>query len=197
MPLIRGTLNLHQNSGHLCDYPCHHMISEQLGAQCSQALSIFHAYTECDLPSSMFSIVENGWNVLYVYHVTNTFVALTYDPTGLTTNSQNMACLEHQDCADVGPKLWLNPCQRSQKMAFHPWPEFFGLNTTNTACKRALMVAAFTKMISSLVPLYKAGNGMAGPRHGYLAWLSYLTLVGLLFFLLHCGCTVVCRVNCM
>ena len=90
------------------------------------------------------------------------------------------------DCADVGPKLWLNPCQWSQKMAFHPWPEIFGLDTTNTACfvptcKRALMVAAFTKMLSFLVPLYEAGNGMTGPRHGYLAWLSYLTLAGLLF----------------
>ena len=90
------------------------------------------------------------------------------------------------DCADVGPKLWLNPCQWTQKMAFRPWPEVFGLNTTNTACfvptcKRGFMVAAFTKMLSFLVPLYEARNGMAGPRHGYLAWLSYLTLAGLLF----------------
>ena len=89
------------------------------------------------------------------------------------------------DCADVGLKLWLNPCQWSQKRAFHPWPEVFGLNTTNKACfvptcKRALMVAAFTKMISFLVLLYEAGNGMAGPRHKYIAWLSYLTLAGLL-----------------
>ena len=36
-------------------------------------------------------------------------------------------------------------------------------------------------MLSFLVPLYEAGNGMTGPRHGYLAWLSYLTLAGLLF----------------
>ena len=79
------------------------------------------------------------------------------------------------------PKLWLNPCQQSHKMVFHPWPEVFGLNTTNTACKRALMVAAFTKMLSFLVPLYEAGNGMAGPRYGYLAWMSYLTLAGMLF----------------
>ena len=34
------------------------MISEQLGVQCSQALSLFHAYTGCDLPSSMFGIVK-------------------------------------------------------------------------------------------------------------------------------------------
>ena len=84
------------------------------------------------------------------------------------------------------PKTAIKPCQWSQKMAFHPWPEFFGLNITNTACfvptcKRALMVAAITKMLSFLVPLYEAGNGMAGPWHGYLAWLSYLTLAGLLF----------------
>ena len=62
----------------------------------------------------------------------------------------------------------------------------FGLNTTNTACfvltcKRALMVAAFTKMLSFLVRMYEAWNGMTGPRHGYLARLRYLTLAGLLF----------------
>ena len=38
------------------------------------------------------------------------------------------------DCADVGPKLWFNLCQWSQKTAFHPWPKVFGLNTTNTTC---------------------------------------------------------------
>ena len=84
------------------------------------------------------------------------------------------------------PKTVIKPCQWSQKMAFHPWPEVFGLNTTNTACfvptcKRALMVAAFIKMLSFLVPLYEAGNGMAGPGHGYLTGMSYLTLAGLLF----------------
>ena len=42
----------------MCDYPCHHVISEQLRAQCSQALSLFHAYIGCDLPSSLFSIVK-------------------------------------------------------------------------------------------------------------------------------------------
>ena len=36
------------------------------------------------------------------------------------------------DYADVGPKLWFNLCQWSQKTAFHPWPKVFGLNTTNT-----------------------------------------------------------------
>ena len=55
-----------------------------------------------------------------------------------------------------------------------------------------------TKMLSFLVPLYEAGNGMTGPRHGYLAWLSYLTLAGLLFAVAlwmyscvqgKCGCT--------
>ena len=38
------------------------------------------------------------------------------------------------DCADVGQKLWVNLCQWSQKMAFNPWHEVFGLCTTNTAC---------------------------------------------------------------
>ena len=43
------------------------------------------------------------------------------------------------------------------------------------------MVAAFTKMLSFLVQLYEAGNGMIGPRHGYLTRLSYLTIARLRF----------------
>ena len=35
-----------------------YVISEQLGAQCNQALLLFYAYTGCDLPSSMLSIVK-------------------------------------------------------------------------------------------------------------------------------------------
>ena len=38
------------------------------------------------------------------------------------------------DCANVSTKLWLNIRQWNQKVAFHPWPEVFGLNTTNAAC---------------------------------------------------------------
>ena len=45
----------------------------------------------------------------------------------------------------------------------------------------ALMVAAFTKMLSFLVPLYEAGNGMTGPRDGYLTQLSYLTIAEMRF----------------
>ena len=141
----------------MCDYPCHHVISEQLGAQRSQALSLFHTYTGCDLPSSIFSIVKK-W----------------------------LKCVLCFSCC----KYLLSPWPKTQP-AVSPIPTIwhgcvFGLNTTNTACfvptcKRALMVAAFTKLLSFLVPLYEAVNGMAGPGHGYHSGLSYLTQAGLLF----------------
>ena len=163
------------------------LISEQLGAQCSQALShFFHAYIGCDLPSSVFSIVKKLMKCVVCFSCYKYLCC-----PDLRSNQPYHQFPENgmsgtPDCADVGPKLWLNTCKWSEKMAFHPWPEVFGLNTTNTACfvptcKRALMVAAFTKMLSFLVPLYEAENGMTGPRHGNLAWLSYLTLAGLLF----------------
>ena len=75
----------------------------------------------------------------------------------------------------------IKPQSVKPENGFPPMARSLGLNVTNTACKPALIVTAFTKMLTFLVPLYEAGNGMAGPRHGYLAWLSYLTLAGLLF----------------
>ena len=170
----------------MCDYPCHHVISEQFGAQCSQALSLFCAYTGCDLPSSMFRIVKKLMKCVVCFSCYKYFCRPDLRPNQPYHQFTEYGMSRTPYCADVGPKLWLNPCQWSQKMAFQQWPEVFGLNTTNKAwfvptCIRALMVTAFTKMLSFLVPLYEAGNGMAGPRHGYLAWLSYLTLAGLLF----------------
>ena len=162
----------------MCDYPCHHVISEQLRAQCSQTLSLFHAYTGYDLPSSMFSIVKKWMKYVVCFSCYKYLCRPDLRPKQPYHQFPEYGMSGTLDCADVGPKLWLNPCQWSQKLAFHPWPEVFGLNTTNTACfvptcKRALMVAAFTKMLSVLVPLYEAVWGW--DWHGRIkAWVPCL-----------------------
>ena len=167
----------------MCDYPCHHVISEQLAAQCSQALSLFHAYTGCDLPSSMhcrkmdemccmFFMLQkplSPWpktqpalsQIPRIWHVWNIGLCWCRPKT-------------------VTKPLSVKPENAFPSMARSLWAEYHQHSMLPT-CKRALMVAAFTKMLSFLVPLYEAGNGMTGPRHGYLAWLMYLTLAGLLF----------------
>ena len=110
-----------------------YVISEQLGAQCIQDLLLSHAYIGCHLPSSMFSFIKEWMKCVECCPFTtplspwpNTQPALSPIPWIWHAGTPNYA--------DVGPNLRQNLCQWSQKMAFHPWPEVFGLNTTNTAC---------------------------------------------------------------
>ena len=77
--------------------------------------------------------LSNGSNVLNVFHATNTFVALIWDPTRLITNSQNMACLEHLT-ADVGPRTVVIPLSVKPENGFPPRPIVFEIYTNNTAC---------------------------------------------------------------
>ena len=111
-----------------------YLISKQLGAQCNQALTPFHAYTRCDLPSSMFSIVKKRMKCVECFSCYKHFCRSDLRPNQPYHHFPEYGMSGTPDCADLGPKLWFNLCQWSQQTAFHPWPKVFGLNTTNTSC---------------------------------------------------------------
>ena len=75
--------------------------------------------------------------------------------------------------------LSVKPANGFSPMAQSLWTQYHQHIIPSNMQTCALMVAAFTKMLS--IPLYEAGNGMTGPRHGYLTRLNFLTLAGLLF----------------
>ena len=77
------------------EIPIHH-ICQQLGSQCCQALLFFHAYTGCDVTSAMFGIgKKTAWIAWANFpEVTETFIAITQDPTSLKLDSLHMRRLE-------------------------------------------------------------------------------------------------------
>jgi hypothetical protein len=77
------------------EIPIHH-ICKQLGPQRCEALLYFHAFTGCDITSSMFGIgKKTGWTTWATYpEVTDTFISITNNPTSLTLDSEHMRCLE-------------------------------------------------------------------------------------------------------
>ena len=75
----------------------------------------------------------------------------------------------------VKPENGLPPMARSR------WTQYHQHRTLCSNIQTCIDGRCFHKDAKLSVPLYEAGNGMAGPRHEYLAWLSYLTLAGLLF----------------
>ena len=77
------------------EIPIHH-ICQQLGTQRCQALLFFHAYMGCDVAYAMFDIgKKTAWNAWTNFpEVTETFIAITQDPTSLTLDSLHMSYLE-------------------------------------------------------------------------------------------------------
>ena len=66
------------------------------------------------------ALSQNGWNMLYVFHVTNTFVTLTLDPTSPITNSQNIASLEHPGLCWCRPITVIKPLSVKPENVFPP-----------------------------------------------------------------------------
>ena len=82
------------------DIPIHH-ISEMLGLQRCQALPFFHAFTGCDIVSSMMGIgKKTAWNAWVKFpEATTTFTAITQDPGSLTVDSIHMRRLVGRQAA--------------------------------------------------------------------------------------------------
>ena len=67
-----------------------------LGPQHCEVLPFFHAFTGCDVVSSMLGISQNtAWNAWNAYpKVTNTFVVIIQYPSSLILDSPHMRRLE-------------------------------------------------------------------------------------------------------
>ena len=73
-----------------------HFANQMLGPQHCEVLPFFHAFTGCDVVSSMLGIgKKTAWNAWNAYpKVTNTFVAIIQDPISIILDSLHMRRLE-------------------------------------------------------------------------------------------------------
>ena len=70
-----------------------HFANQMLGPQHCEVLPFFHAFTGCDVVSSMLGIgKKTAWNAYP--KVTNTFVVIIQDPSSLILDSLHMRRLE-------------------------------------------------------------------------------------------------------
>ena len=73
-----------------------HFANQMLGPQHCEVLPFFHAFTGCDVVSSMLgSGKQTAWNAWNAYpKVTDTFVVIIQDPSSLILDSLHMRRLE-------------------------------------------------------------------------------------------------------
>ena len=69
-----------------------HVANQMIGLQHCEVLPFFHAFTGCDLVSSMLGIgKKTAWNAWNAYpKVTDTFVAIIQDPSSIILDSLHM-----------------------------------------------------------------------------------------------------------
>ena len=185
-----------------------HVITEQLGTQRCQALPLFHAYTGCDMTSSMFGIgKKTAWTAWNAFpDATDTFVALTQDPISLTIYSEHMACLERLTVLMYSKNCGSSSVNEARKRLFTHGPKSLdSIPPTQHALfqhtKRALLIAAFTwKQSLPKDPELPDPTSWGWRNDRTKAWVPHWTDLpdasrGCCL-LLHCGCTIACRGNC-
>jgi len=190
------------------DIPIHH-ISQLLGSQHCKALPFFHAFTGCDVASAMFGIgKKTAWNAWITFpEVTNTFIAITEDPTCLTLNSLHMRHLERWVVLMYSKNCSAYSVNEARKVMFtHSLKSLDSIPPTQHAifqhAKRALLIAAFIwKQSLSKKPKIPNPSEWGWEWNSRTKqWVPYWTDLAdvsqACSLLLHCGCTIACRGNC-
>ena len=127
-----------------------HHISQQLGPQRCQALLFLHSFTGCDVTSAMFEIGKmTAWNARATFpEITDTFIAITQDPTSHMLDSLHMQRLERSTVLMYSKNCRSTSVKKARMLMFTVGlkpPE--SIPPTQHALfqhtKRALLIAAF------------------------------------------------------
>ena len=186
-----------------------HQIAQKLGQNCCKALLFFHAYTGCDVTSSMHGIgKKTAWNAWESHpEITKTFVAITQDPNSLTLDSLHMQRLERFTVLMYNKSSNLSSVNEARRMMFtHGLKALESIPPTQHALfqhtKRALLAASFIWKQS----LYRVPHIPDAKDWGWewndrtKLWVPYWTSLPDAShgcsLLLNCGCLVACRGNC-
>ena len=187
------------------DIPVHE-ISLQLGPDKCKALPFFHAFTGCDVTSSMLGIgKKSGWNAWMNFpKVTETMLSLIESPQELTEDSVHMQSIEQftvrmysKNCSSVT----VNAARRL--MFTHNLRSLESIPPTKAALyqhvKRTILVSSFIWHRALEKQLCQPDPAQYGWEwNGRLkTWVPYWTDLGdasaACALLLHCTCTKACK----
>ncbi|KAL8588046.1 hypothetical protein ACOMHN_061212 [Nucella lapillus] len=189
------------------DIQVHH-IAQLLGPQKCQALAFFHVYTGCDCASAFHHIGKKTawkvWGTLPV--ITDTFVRITHDPTGLTMDSLHMRLLERMTVA-----MYSKTCAFFSVNEARQFLYTVGLKNLESIpptqhalyqhTRRAVLSAAIWRQSLSKAPEIPNPSEWGwewNPRTK--EWVPYWTdlpdVSKACLLLVCCGCEVACRGNC-
>ena len=147
-----------------------------LGPQHCEVLPFFHAFTGCDIVSSMLGIgKKTAWNAWNAYpEVINTFVAIIQDPSSLTLDSLHIRRLERWTVLMYSKNCDAELLNDAWKVMFtHSLKSLDYIPPTQHAlfqhAQRALLAAAciWKQSLSKTPNIPKAGNGTPGTISGY------------------------------
>ena len=190
------------------EIPIHH-ICQQLGSQHCKALLFFHAYTGCDVTSAMSGIgKKTAWNAWTNFpEVTQTFIAITQDPTCINLDSLHMRRLERLTVLMYSKTCSSDSVNEARKLMFtHGLKALERIPPTKHALfqhtKRALLVAAFIwKQSLCRVPHIPNADEWGWEWNGRTntwmpCWTDLPDASHGCALLLNCGSVVACKDNC-
>ena len=186
-----------------------HRVANKLGNDECMALPFFHAFTGCDVTSSMAGIgKKTGWNVWQNFpEVTNTMIALTENPSELNEDSIHMQLLERLTVLMYSKTCSCTTVNEARQTLFtHNLKSLDNIPPTKAALfqhtKRTVLIVSFIwhrslKRLLSLPNFALYGWEWNKRLH---SWVPYWTVLGdassACAMMLHCGCTTSCVKNC-
>ncbi|MES9879344.1 MAG: hypothetical protein ABW185_00490 [Sedimenticola sp.] len=190
------------------DIPIHE-VSLQLGPAKCKALPFFHAFTGCDVTSSMLGIgKKTGWNAWMNFpNVTETMITLIENPKELTYDSLQMQCIEQLTVLMYSKNSSSVTVNEARRLMFtHSLRSLESIPPTKAALyqhvKRTILVSAFVwhraleKQLCLPDPAQYGWEWNGRTK----TWVPYWTDLGdasaACALMLHCSCVKACKGNC-
>ncbi|KAL8620009.1 hypothetical protein ACOMHN_015291 [Nucella lapillus] len=186
-----------------------HQVAAGMGPCTCKALPLFHAFTGCDVTSSMFGIgKKTAYNAWMAFpEVTDTLVALTNNPSLLTTDPIHMRRLERWTVLMYSKNCVMFSINDARQFMFSiHLKSMDAIPPTHHAliqhAKRALLVASFiwskslTKEPEMPEPADWGSEWNPRTKRWMPHWTDLPDVSEACSLLVRCGCAVACKGNC-
>ena len=186
-----------------------HLVTKALGAERCAAIAFFHAFSGCDVTSSMVGIgKKTAWNAWISFpKVTDTMIELTENPSELNENSEHMQVLERFTVLMYSKTCNAETVNEARQRLFtHNLKSLENIPPTKAALyqhtRRVVLVTSFIwhRALNRqlCLPTFD-GYGWEWNERTQ-SWVPYWTKLedvsSACALMLHCGCTKSCAGNC-
>ena len=186
-----------------------HVVANELGHEKCYALPFFHAFSGCDVTSSLNGIgKKTAWNAWTNFQeVTNTMIALTEDPSEFSEDSNHMHLLERLTVLMYSKNCTAETVNEARQTLFvHKLKSLESIPPTKAALfqhiKRVILVVSFIWHQTLERLLHLPNFALYGWEWNdrVQSWVPYWTVLddasSACALLLHCGCPTSCVGNC-